>query len=269
MENDPVHLKDFVKRWKDKAEEPHPYGKSTRTVMKRYASFPELYKNDDGEFLGIIDPESGEKIEAPWSAYLLALMEYGYSHLDTGRTFLSGVTEFNPPGPGPAGFPEAKSILVETCKPRWGGDYYFQTLSSTLEGEYRSIKDDIYTPCYIAAMQQGMRLRDWDNEVSDIYPDRTEEKLAALREEMGDFPEMVYEGDWKRGSESNPMRGYSVYYKNVRFADELTSDQLGTYQHYLYLNKCPGWTGVSMNRRYVTEDNENSYTFRTVNDSSG
>jgi len=242
MLDDALHLKDYVKRWKEPGMNP----KTQQRITYRRASFPEFYYDPKGSYLGIVDPASKTKIEAPWSAYLLALMKYGYdARLNNGR--MSGA--FNPPIQGPSGYPSA-TFLLEACAPRHKSAYSFPTLCVNRSNEYCAIDGNSYLPCYIAALQMGAHLCHWDNVVHDIYPDRSAARLKEAKENLVGFPAITRDTGWEF-LKSASILSSRRYNRVVVFATPLTPEQERLFLKYLSEDDCPGY--INGNVKHVED----------------
>jgi hypothetical protein len=255
-----IHIADYIKVERLNDDE----------GFRRVATFPELVRAEDGTYRGIIDPETGAEIECPYESYIIALIQWGYENLESNHKLIPG-RRFTPPAEGPTGFFPRRDI-VSACKPRYKGGnrpFDFPTLCIGPRGGYVEAFNvpggkDPFMACYIHAIQVGTQIKHWDNPLTDIIPDDTEERLAALGFLLEDLPEIVEDSGWVLNERiSNPRRGLRNWDRKVTFQEALSGNQVDLYRERLALDKCPG-LGVGswgLTGKYT-------YHFRTALDSS-
>lgn len=262
--------------WSDRTEKKIPLNVPT---------FPELVCDSEGRHLAVI--HEGKRIDDPLLAYCVALVKYGYENF-WGYYEMPKSGTFDPPK-GPAGnYPEPKPSLTEACQIREdkyrGKHLHFPMLLAGGRG-YRGVyfgpddEGNAVLACYIAMIQQGIRLKHYDNYLESTLWDDTPEHIEKLtRIIKGDisFPKVIKDSGWEFNTgSSSPGRGIRDYDRYVEFGAPLSTEQMKLVQDLLHHgaffdtdgnvveSKCPGWTGIM-----VRSSGGARYRFLTTYDSS-
>ena len=267
---------------------------SKEIPFQRTVEFPEILRDKYGVYQGVVSL-SGERIESPMTAFLLDLVKWGYENLEGYSRFKDGRKGL-PPEPTslpyelrpdtsrtmsvwftPPRKSEAESTKVIGTRRRSTSKtpvrvipethFYLPTLSTGPRG-YRSAGSGT-TPadaCFIAAIQQGLSLRNCDNGLSNLHVDDTAERVSFLKGRMSapDFPLVTVDSGWKNNaSTSQSHRGINDFDREMTFSATPTAEQMEVLVEWLSLDKCPGWTGIHTRTKSPTE-----YRFSTTWDSS-
>jgi len=270
--------------------------KILQPTFRRIATFPEILRDESGNYVGIMTLQ-GERIEEPMVAFLLDLIRWGNTKLVSYTTLRDPVGKegLDVPEwrdlPGdlhskfgravresfqfwkelPAGMkwsPKNEKKMVESKK-----SFHLPTLCHGNRGYTGSYAGQTpvftaYDAACIAAIQMGARLIEYDNGISNLHVDDTPERVAFLkgRMEAPDFVKVVEDSGWSfdEGS-SRPSRGIRDYNRKTRFERKPTDEEMTLFKELLSLDKCPGWTGIYAKAEDVAGT---TYTFRTTWDSS-
>lgn len=80
---------------------------------------------------------------------------------------------------------------------------------------------------------------------------------------------ILEDSGWKHDTfSSRPSRGINDYRREIKFADQLSDDQLKAVCRWLECDNCPGWTGVKAQLLFGSNSTPVEYRFHTTYDSS-
>lgn len=229
-------------------------------------------KGEVGRFAATCRNRGADRfIYDPMLAYLVDLIHYGFTQMKEVYWMKPG-KEWDPPEPHfPEGFdaPTPNKTLREalsTTQYTEGVKVGWPTFSVGPRGYRGSLHEggnNAILNAYLYAIQFGAgSLKRYDNEIPDIRPDDTAERLEEVRYLLNVAGvEVVEDSGWKGDRFNCSIVDYK---RTVKFKEDLESEDLALFVEMLRLDNCPGWTGIEVRRN--THD---TIQFSTTMDSSG
>jgi len=226
----------------------------------------------------------GEFIHDPMLAYLVDLLHYGFTEMESWRKMKEG-REWNPPEPiFPAGFsaPAPNKYVKDAVKVTencisWptfsvGPRGYQET-----RAPFRRLKNgpkplnNAVLNAYLATIQFGAgSLKNYDNPIPVFRPDDSQERIVTIQHALGEADLRVVEDTGWKGASFNSC--ITDYKRVVQFNRDPEKQELELFRELLQLDQCPGWTGVRIQRQSPNDPPQEGWTvfqFTTTMDSSG
>lgn len=235
----------------------------------RTLHFPTLHLCNKCNGYESLDHE-GQRVVDPLLSYRVALIKYGWD-ADTGEG-LNRIRKFNPPEEGPCRchgpIPDQGISLHDAVKwdDRWNTMRWPTLCCCAHCGNYTNTygarTNSFVLTAYIAHMQDGSRAHHFDNGISNSWVCRCADENENRTKLFEQIP-VESDSGWTTAPSSRPSRGIHDFNRVIKFARELTADEMNIVKEYLHYVKCPGWTGI-----HVASIGTNEFQFRTTWDSS-